>query len=72
MLKQSDPKVQQYTEIQFTALPHRFFLRFKDTSYELPWNHVIWYEMDRGSWIIHNQGDSDEIERAYQLWLKQL
>lgn len=71
-MKQSDPTVQQYTEVQFEG-DHNLYLRYCDLTFAPNWNMIgiMWYEMCEGSWIPYNVYPQ-ELETKYQLCLKQL
>ena len=71
-MKQSDPTVQQYTEVCFDD-DQNFYLRNCDLTFAPNWNRIgiLWYKMVEGSWD-SSYLMQDELETKYQLCLKQL
>lgn len=71
-MKSTDPKLQQYIEVQFDG-DNTLYLRYCDLTFAPNWNMigVMWYEMDHGSWK-HYFMYPQELETKYQLCLKQL
>lgn len=67
----SDPKVQQYTEVQFDKSGN-LYLRYCDLTFAPNWNMIgiQWYKMVQGTW--EPCRFQEKIESIYQRWPKQL
>ena len=70
-VRQSDPKVQKYLEVQFVDSPKEIYLRYKDDAYNPPWNSALWYTAKHGDWYVCTQYTSEILEIKYQACLKQ-
>ena len=68
----TDPKLQQYTEVQFDG-DANLYLRYCDLTFAPNWNMIgiLWYKMVQGSWD-QSYLTQDELEDKYQRCLKQL
>lgn len=68
-VRTSDPKLQQYLEVQFFNRPSMPYLRYVNTAY--PIEGPKWFVMVEGSWVKYDSHMCESLEQEYTTCLKQ-